>query len=232
MISINFKKNILLFLLIAFTCKTYAGIVIGGTRVIYGSQKKEVSLSIHNSDSSPFLIQSWLDDNKINLTGNNSVPFIVTPPLFRLNSDATNSLRIVKTANLPNDRESVYWLNIKSIPTSNPDAENELNISVNNRIKLFYRPGNLNANDASIAYKKLTFTRSGNTIYAHNPTAYYVSLSELSVNGVKIYNPGMIDPHGKTSWVLPDKNTSTFNNVNWSAINDYGGTTKIEKQNL
>lgn len=230
MLSLNFKKQILTFLLIAFTCKTYAGIVIGGTRVIYNSDKKEVSLSIHNSDSSPFLIQSWLDDTKNNASGNGSVPFIVTPPLFRLNPDATNSLRIVKTGNLPNDRESAYWLNIKSIPATNPNAENELNISVNSRIKLFYRPANLNASDASVAYKKITFSRSGDKVYAHNPTAYYISFGELSVNGKKINNPGMIEPHGKASWDIYEKTTSPSFNVTWSAINDYGGATKIETQ--
>ncbi|MDI8993129.1 fimbria/pilus periplasmic chaperone, partial [Salmonella enterica subsp. enterica serovar Anatum] len=40
-------------------------------------------------------------------------PFMVTPPLFRLNGGQKNVLRIIRTGgNLPEDRESLYWLDI------------------------------------------------------------------------------------------------------------------------
>ncbi|UNK24183.1 fimbrial biogenesis chaperone [Yersinia intermedia] len=228
MILSNLKKNILSLLLITFTYQAYAGIVIGGTRIIYNGDKKESSVSIHNPDSNPFLIQSWLNAENNGVQQDNTIPFVVTPPLFRLNADTTNSLRIVKTGNLPDNRESVYWLNIKSIPTSNPNAKNELNISVNSRIKVFYRPENLSSKDAAIAYKKITFKLSGNKIHAHNPTPFYVSFSELNVNGTKITNPGMIAPQSEQSWVLPTKTSSSTLKVIWSAINDYGGITPKE----
>ncbi|OVZ90848.1 fimbrial assembly protein [Yersinia kristensenii] len=224
----NFKKYIFPLLLITFSYHAYAGIVIGGTRIIYNGDKKESSVSIHNPDSNPFLIQSWLNAENNSIQQDNTIPFIVTPPLFRLNADATNSLRIVKTGDLPDNRESVYWLNIKSIPTSNSNAKNELSISVNSRIKLFYRPASLNAKDAAVAYKKITFKRSGNKIYAHNPTPFYVSFSELNVNGAKITNPGMIAPQSEQSWELPTQTSSALLKVSWSAINDYGGKTPRE----
>ncbi len=50
-------------------------------------------------------------------------PFLITPPLFRLDAKQENVLRIIRTGgNLPADRESLFWLNIKSIPSS---ARNE-----------------------------------------------------------------------------------------------------------
>lgn len=58
------------------------------------------------------LIQSWVDD----LADNNKSPFIVTPPLFRLDAGDSNDLRVLLTsAQLPNDRESLFTLNIKVI---------------------------------------------------------------------------------------------------------------------
>lgn len=39
-----------------------AGVVIGGTRVIYDEGKKDVSISVENPDNIPYLIQSWIDD--------------------------------------------------------------------------------------------------------------------------------------------------------------------------
>lgn len=68
---------------------------------------------------------------------------MVTPPLFRLGAGQENNLRILRTGgNLPEDRESLYWMNIKSIPstTEKQDNVNTLQIAVKTRIKLIYRP--------------------------------------------------------------------------------------------
>lgn len=38
-----------------------AGVVIGGTRVIFDGNKKEASISVNNPDNIPYLIQSWIE---------------------------------------------------------------------------------------------------------------------------------------------------------------------------
>ncbi|EMN1549213.1 fimbria/pilus periplasmic chaperone, partial [Enterobacter kobei] len=38
-----------------------AGVIIGGTRVIFDGGKKEASISINNADEAPYLIQSWIE---------------------------------------------------------------------------------------------------------------------------------------------------------------------------
>lgn len=66
--------------------------------------------------------------------------FTITPPLFRLNAEKTNALRIFLTENkLPNDRESLFWLNIKTIPATER-TENSLQIAFKTQMKLIYRP--------------------------------------------------------------------------------------------
>ncbi len=39
-----------------------AGVIIGGTRVIYNEGNKDVSISVDNPDKTPYLIQSWIDN--------------------------------------------------------------------------------------------------------------------------------------------------------------------------
>lgn len=94
-----------------------AGVVVGGTRVIYDGNKKEASVAVNNPDTTPYLIQSWIDtQNKGSDAG--KIPFIITPPLYRLEGGQKNVERIVLTGALPQNQESLYWLNIKAIPSA------------------------------------------------------------------------------------------------------------------
>jgi len=62
-------------------------------------------------------VQSWVDSGGKNRA---KAPFLITPPLFRLDAKEDNVLRVVRTGgNLPGDRESLYWLNIKPFPLQN-----------------------------------------------------------------------------------------------------------------
>ncbi|MCY7261891.1 fimbrial biogenesis chaperone [Pseudomonas protegens] len=204
------------------THSAWAGVIVGGTRVIYEGSKKEASISVSNPDKdAPYLIQSWIEQSPS--SGDNKAPFIMTPPLFRLDSGQENVLRIIRTADsFPKDRESVFWLNIKSIPASEKSESNKLQISVKTRIKLFYRPSDLSG-VAAEAYQALTFERLGNQLKVNNPTPYYVSFFRVSVGGKEIENAGMVAPKSSLAWDLP---AGTSGAVSWQAINDFGGITK------
>ncbi|SFU68072.1 fimbrial biogenesis chaperone [Xenorhabdus koppenhoeferi] len=222
--------HILLFIVIYIfsTNISFAGVVIGGTRVIYISDQKEASISINNPETDiSYLIQTWVQGEH----DETKPPFIITPPLFKLTAGNENILRIVKIGNnLPNDRESLFWLNIKSIPAMTKSEQNQLQITVKSRFKLFYRPAYL-AEYAETAYKTLKFRTDGHKLIAENPTPYYVSFSELAAgNGVKNYeiqSPGMIPPFEQLSWDVSIKN---INKVTWKTINDFGGITPEEKR--
>ena len=102
-----------------------AGVVIGGTRVIYLSDKSDTTITVKNNEAAiPYLIQTWVDP--FNNTGTaKKPPFTVIPPVSRLEAGQEKILRIMKTeGNLPQDRESVFWLNIKNIPpaSNKPNA--------------------------------------------------------------------------------------------------------------
>lgn len=164
----KFFKYVLSGFLLTYIYAAQAGVIVGGTRVIYDGAKKEMSLSVENPDKIEYLIQSWVE----NIEGNNSkAPFVITPPLFRLDSGQKNILRIVGTGNLPADHESLFWLNIKSIP-SVEKRDNTLQLAIKTRIKLIYRPEALKGVSPEEVTDKLVWKKQGNKLLVNNPTAY------------------------------------------------------------
>ncbi len=201
-----------------------AGVVVGGTRVIYQEGKREASISVTNMDAAtPYLVQSWVEN--YSAADKRPVPFIVTPPLFRLDPEKRNMLRITFTGgNMPTDRESVYYLDVKSISPSRKGDVNKLQINIKSKFKIFYRPNNL-PGDPKESGKKLQFTTSGGHLEAKNPTPYYISFFSLSVGGKEIDEPGMIAPFETRQW-----NTTGNGTVEWRTINDFGGITDAARQ--
>lgn len=205
-----------------------AGVVVGGTRVVYDGSKREAALSVKNPDKdTPYLIQSWVENSD---AGNSAkAPFIITPPLFRLDAGQENVLRIVRAGgDLPKDRESLYWLNVKSIPSTQKSDANQLQISVKARMKLIYRPAELKGS-ADNAYQQLKFSGAGNQLSVSNPTPYFVSFYSLKVAGKEVKEPGMVAPMSQQHWTVPG---TAAGQVSWQAINDYGAITSKKNATL
>jgi P pilus assembly chaperone PapD len=217
-----------IFIFIFISNGSYAGVVITGTRVIYDSSKKEASVSVRNSDEgTPYLIQSWVDDYARNNT--QALPFIVTPPLFRLDGKQENILRIMLINNtLPDDRESIFWMNIKSIPATQKSAQNTLSIAVNSRMKLIHRPHNL-FRLAGDAYKEVTFSRVNNKLKITNPTPYFISFSRIEINHQPVKESVMVAPFDNK--VLSQQLEASAQ-VSWQTINDFGGVTPRQNVTL
>ncbi|EIH7025950.1 molecular chaperone LpfB [Escherichia coli] len=196
------------------------GVALSTTRVIYDGGKKEASLTVENHNKNEeFLIQSWIDD----VNGNKKTPFIITPPLFKLDPDENNVLRIVNIEDtLPKDRESVYWINVKAIPAKSAENENKnvLQIAVRTRLKLFYRPKGLPGSNLE-AMKQLRFQRQNNQIVVNNDSAYNLTFNQFSINGQKIERAGMVLAKGKLNINLP-AGTGNAHEVKYSIINDFG----------
>ncbi len=222
-------KVVAYFLMLFFSVcslNAYSGIILNGTRLIFNGNQNEATITITNPDKKSYLIQSWvsLDDKKVS-------EFIVTPPLFRIDGNMSNVLRIVLTKNnLPQDKESLFWLNVKAIPPSDPNAKDALLIAINTKIKLIYRPASLVNKEANNAYQKLIFKVDTKTkqLVASNPTPYYVNLANVIYNNNKIESPGIVAPFSDTKWNII--RLESHNTIRWDAINDFGGITATESQ--
>jgi len=216
------KKVLAAIILMAASHSVFAGngVVLGSTRVVYDANNKEASITVNNrSTNQYFLVQSWVDDK----SGNKKVPFAITPPLFRLNANKENMLRIIKTTDtLPTDRESVYWVNVKAIPPA-PEGgaeQNVLQLAIKTRVKLFYRPKGL-PGKAVEAPAALQWARKGNTLVVSNPTPYSVTLNSVQIAGKNVPDVDLVMPKETSTIVLPAGVTG--NNVTFTTINDFGG---------
>ncbi|MBJ9225995.1 molecular chaperone [Citrobacter braakii] len=206
------------------------GIVLERTRVIYDAGKKEAALPVANrSENQPYLLQSWVD----NAQGTARGPFIITPPLFRLDSGSDSSLRIIKSSeNIINNKESLFFINVRAIPAKSQSADsdnNMLTLVFKTRIKLFYRPANLTGKPYD-AYKSLEYKYSNNKLDIYNPSAYHVVFAGIAL--------GKTDLTSKIDYIAPGEHkqievpASAGKTVQWAAINDYGGATKTETRTL
>lgn len=214
------------------------GIVVNGTRVVYPAAKREVTISLHNAGESPSLVQAWLDSGDLHSKpGESKVPFVLTPPLFRLDPTKVQSLRLVYTHDpLPQDRESLFWLNVLDIPPRaavNPDLPNQLDLAFKHRMKVFFRPQGL-AGSAADAPARLTWkfiAKDGKParLEASNPTAYHVSLTQVTATWgghpvtIKV---DMVDPFASRSFDLPADAPAmppTSTAIEYWFVNDFGG---------
>ena len=213
-----------------------ASVVMTNSRVIYPAGAAEVNVQLTNNDEVPYAIQVWFDDGDVASTPQTAgkVPFISTPSVFRIQPKSGQTVRVVFTgADLPQDRESVYYLNFLQIPAiTKESSDNKLVVLLKNRIKVFYRPATLKGG-IERHVDNLTFKveKQGKDIVliVSNPTAYYANFTDASLNvsgkkhSVAI---GMVSPKSEEKIVLSNVPASILNTkpqLHYSLINDQGG---------
>jgi len=210
-----------------------SSVVITGTRVIFPADKKEVTVKINNNGTKPVLVQSWIDSgDPASTPSNSSAPFVISPPVSRVDADKGQSLRLMFTGTaLASDKESVFWLNVLEIPVKATSDQNILQMAFRSRIKVFYRPANLpgtpSAAIEALQWKVVAQPNGTYGLQAYNPTAFYVSQSDLVlVNGGQriLSEAGMIAPGETHIFALPGLKSmpAPGAKVEYSAINDYG----------
>lgn len=216
-----------------------ASVVVAGTRVVYNQADQEVTVKLSNVGKSPALVQVWIDKGDPKAAPSTiDVPFIVTPPVSRIDPGKGQTLRIMSTgAPEIQDRESVFWLNVLEIPPeASGDDANKLQFAFRTRIKLFYRPTGLNGRPedapAQIAWH-LTQSNGHVALEAHNPSAYSVSFSKLDVtdgrNTASFTDGDMIPPGATKNFPLTGAHSmASPAEVHYESINDYGGAVKGE----
>jgi chaperone protein EcpD len=215
----------------------HASVVVGGTRVVLPAQQGEVTVRLTNDSDHPALVEAWIDTGDLNSTPDTAnSPFLITPPLFRMDPHKDQSLRIIYAQGpqpLPADRESLFWLNVLEVPPkpsgSQYAGQNYLQFAIRSRLKLFYRPANL-PGDAMKAPDKLVFKAAGApgaTLEAHNPTPYYITISKLALGtGGKTIDgaSGMVAPFGDLRLPLKGLTQAPVAGtpVSFTTIDDYG----------
>lgn len=212
----------LFLIMMTFNVQAAGGIALGATRVIYPADARQTSLAITNSNSKErFLVNAWIENDQ----GQKEKNFVVTPLLFTSEPKSENTLRIIYAGPaLPTDRESIFWMNVKAIPSvdkSNVEGKNVLQLAVLSRIKLFVRPKNLRMQPED-ALKEIRFAHGAGYLKVSNSSPYYVSLVNLKIGNTKLPNT-MVAPKHSVQVAVP---AGVQGEVTFQTVNDYGAVTK------
>jgi chaperone protein EcpD len=223
------------FLLLHCISSLHASIVIIGTRHIYLSNQDFISVDLKNVGNAPSLVQSWVDSkDTIADPTTTTAPFIITPPITKIDADKGQSLRIIfnKTQSLALDRETLFWLNILDIPAKPKTEQNYLQFAIRNRIKLFFRPNNLPISQQQ-AFENLKVAQiNKTTLTINNSSPYYINFAKSHVIDSKnltkeIPEILMMDPFSEIKVNIDVANK--IQSVELSIITDYGNITKVKK---
>lgn len=195
----------LLILLTAFIHPGYAstGFKFPLKRYVYPeSNKNGISITLSNNTDIPYLIESWVSsaDSETYLPVKNipddKVPFIILPPLKKINAHTEFSWSIRRTGvivngePLPDDRESLFWIGMKAIPSESKDKNNGVFFKVSPEFyfKLLYRPKSIEHVRLQDVEDSLVITRTGNQLSVNNPSPLFITFDQLLVGTTELKN--------------------------------------------
>ncbi|MBL8275991.1 MAG: fimbria/pilus periplasmic chaperone [Pelomonas sp.] len=220
----------------------HAGVIIIGTRVVYPSDARDVNVRLTNNGTTPALVQAWIDDGDPAMNAETAkVPFVLTPPLARIDKAKSQTLRLIYTGQgLPQDRETLFWLNVLEVPPKPEEGTNYLQFAVRTRIKVFYRPASLHKGEPSdsvsqVGWQFKSTDAKSVVIEATNPSPYYLSLSQfrLVAGGKEVGSPMNVTLRPKSTESITvadaDIDPKALSGVKYQVINDFGAMVEGEK---
>ena len=212
-----------------------ASVVVTGTRVVFPSSEREVTIKVNNVGTTPALVQAWIDKGEAGVSPDKiDVPFTLTPAMFRLDPAKGQTMRLIYSKTpLATDKESLFWLNVLEIPPkakSGSDDTNQLQLAFRTRIKVLFRPAELQG-QADQAPGQVTWqvvkAPNGYRLKGTNPTPYFVNFGdiELVCGGEKLSAGGGYIKPGESE-EFPVAGLKGLPNaaaqVRYSFINDFG----------
>ncbi|WP_424840211.1 fimbria/pilus periplasmic chaperone [Serratia marcescens] len=210
--------------------QSQAAISLDRTRVIFDGSQKSVSLSVTNQNKQlPYLAQGWIEDEQ---GAKIQSPLIVLPPVQRVEPGKGSQVKIQvlpAVRLLAQDRETLYYFNLREIPPRSTKP-NTLQIALQTRIKLFYRPASIAMDkNAAPPQEQLTLTRQGDKYVVNNPTPYYVTLVDGAMKkglpGIKGFAPVMVAPKGSAPLSVGASSLGASPVLTY--VNDYGGRPQL-----
>lgn len=208
------------------------------TRLIFNATQSSVGFPVKNDTDLHYLVKGSVFEMKDNRPGGGSSHFWVLPELIRIDPGQHQMLRVVLIAGeLPQDRESVFFVNGHFIPASQrpTGSDSPLNLSFSINVKLFYRPKGL---VDMMAIKKIapqvSFSVNDHELTAYNSSPYWLTFQTLRYGDAPVNSDDirkMVPPFGQETYFV---SPSDLNNqiVEWSLVDEFGNGTIITTRKL
>lgn len=205
---------------------SFAQISFDRTRVIFDhSNSNGQSIVIENSNQDlPYLAQTWIEDQN----GQKIVtPLAALPILQRLNPLQKRQIKIslVESSSLPSDQESLFYLNILGVPPKDGVADNQVDLVIQSKLKVFYRPKGLKKYQENGWLKELVISKTGSNITINNPTPYHAVIFGFGNKNAKGLTEKdlLIAPFSEETVQIKLGNTPSI-----YFIDDYGGAMTLD----
>lgn len=221
-----------------------AGLLASTTRVVYPMDGREQVLELSNTGQAPVLVQTWVDDGQPNAAPqDSSSPFVALPAVFRLEPGGRQSLKLLFNKHpQPQDRESLFWLNLLEIPATPSDTKpgDRLTLTLQTQMKVFLRPAGLTEPQEQAASRQVfNLTREAERLrlHWHNPSPYHITLDHLrlSAGATQLSVPGeMLAPYASVTLELPAASTPDLVSgsqalLSYQSIDDQGTPKALEQ---
>lgn len=176
----NFSRGLYCILVgysIFISMAAHSAVTLDRTRIIFPGTEKSINITISNDNpEEAYLAQSWIEDLQGNKLTKGAI--LATPPLQRIEPNSYSLVRLSTTPELhklPQDRESVFYFNLREVPPKSTDG-NTLQIALQSRVKLFYRPNSILSEAETKWTHKVTLTKTAQGYRVNNITPFNLTI--------------------------------------------------------
>ncbi|HGN1280367.1 TPA: fimbria/pilus periplasmic chaperone [Proteus mirabilis] len=222
----NFSRGLYCILVgysIFISMAAHSAVTLDRTRIIFPGTEKSINITISNDNpEEAYLAQSWIEDLQGNKLTKGAI--LATPPLQRIEPNSYSLVRLSTTPELhklPQDRESVFYFNLREVPPKSTDG-NTLQIALQSRVKLFYRPNSILSEAETKWTHKVTLTKTAQGYRVNNITPFNLTIigfgNSKAAAEKNPFDVVMVPPKS-----IHDITSSILSTPYLTYINDYGG---------
>lgn len=214
----NYIKHAIAVFMVLMTGSSLAssGVQLDRTRVLMTDGKTRTNYALSNHTETPILASATIT----NVDGTPTSKLTVNPALYQVRSKSTHQGSIMLLEPLPQDKESVFWLNVKTVApeSGSKESSSSLQFAIGQRIKVFYRPKGIK-DDCKIAADNLKWTKTTKGLKVKNDSAVSVSIVEVTVGNKKHRIEDILLAKSSQNWNLPTEATSP---MSFTYVDEYG----------
>lgn len=221
--NLNKKLNLVFSIISVISLNAYGAVTLDRTRIIFPGSERSINITIFNANpEEAYLAQSWIEDIDGHKLTKGAI--LATPPLQRIEPNSKSLVRLSTTpesGKLPQDKESVFYYNLREVPPKSTEG-NTLQIALQSRVKLFYRPAKILPESGTKWPHKITLTKTSNGYRLNNPTPFNLTVIGFGNNKIaseqNSFKVIMVSPKSEVDIISRRLATPHI-----TYINDYGG---------